>query len=293
MAASSYETGSFFLGCAVWAYPGWNGSFYPKQPGDTLERYAERLTTVEGNSFFYALPATATLEAWVERTPEEFRFCPKLPRDVTHSGLLEPFIGLSRKFLDYLRPLAPRLGPIFAQLPPSYGPQHFDDLEVFLRAWPTEAPPLLVEVRHADWYEPQPHAALKALTTHLGVGRVVLDTRAVYGEGPDPQVATRNRKPKVPAVPLATARTCMVRYIGNPDMERNESNLDEWARKVDSWLPAGRDVYFFAHCPEEEHSPFIARELQRRLEDLGAPVPPLPWDGVPGTPLQQDLFDAG
>lgn len=290
--ADPSEPGSFRLGCAVWAYPGWNGSFYPKAPGDTLERYAERLTAVEGNSFFYALPGTETLRGWVERTPEAFRFCPKLPRDVTHSGTLAPSVELARRFLDYLEPLRPRLGPIFAQLPPSYGPQRLDDLESFLSAWPAGAPPLLVEVRHAGWYEPQPHAALKALTAGLGIGRVVLDTRAVYVEGRDPQLATRNRKPKVPAVPLATARTCMVRFIGNPDPERNAGFLDEWARKVDGWLRAGRDVYFFAHCPEEAHSPFIARELQARLEELGAPAPPLPWDAVPGTPLQQDLFDA-
>ncbi|MGK7947197.1 MAG: DUF72 domain-containing protein, partial [Microcystaceae cyanobacterium] len=48
---------TFYLGCAVWSYEGWLGSFYPtKTPKkDFLSLYSQRLTAVEGNTTFYAV----------------------------------------------------------------------------------------------------------------------------------------------------------------------------------------------------------------------------------------------
>ncbi|NER92987.1 MAG: DUF72 domain-containing protein, partial [Symploca sp. SIO1B1] len=49
---------SFFLGCAVWAYKGWIGEFYPpgSKAGEFLSLYCQRFTTVEGNTTFYSVP---------------------------------------------------------------------------------------------------------------------------------------------------------------------------------------------------------------------------------------------
>ena len=76
----------FYLGCAVWAHPSWSGVLFPRNARSTdyLRLYSRRLTTVEGNTTFYAIPSAETVRRWAEETPPSFRFCFKLPRDVSH-----------------------------------------------------------------------------------------------------------------------------------------------------------------------------------------------------------------
>ena len=181
---------NFYLGCAVWAYKGWLGDFFPasSRAADFLRLYSQRLTAVEINATFYGVPSRDTVTRWAEETPPGFQFCPKLPRDLTHRGLLQPSIPHALTFGKLMQTLGDRLGPIFVQLPPQYGPTMLNDLHAFLSAWPREEIPLAVEVRHLDWFR-EPHAhALTSLLESLGVGRVLLDTRPIY-EGPDdPQI---------------------------------------------------------------------------------------------------------
>jgi uncharacterized protein YecE (DUF72 family) len=49
--------GAYFTGCAVWAFKDWVGDFYPKgsKAADFLRLYCDRMTTVEGNTIFYAM----------------------------------------------------------------------------------------------------------------------------------------------------------------------------------------------------------------------------------------------
>ena len=47
---------NFYIGCAVWGYKDWLGDLFPlgSKQGDFLSLYSRRLTTVEGNTTFYA-----------------------------------------------------------------------------------------------------------------------------------------------------------------------------------------------------------------------------------------------
>lgn len=276
-------SGRFYLGCAVWAHAGWVGSFYPPgtRPERFLELYSRRLTAVEGNTTFYSVPAEETLRNWRRRMREGFRFLPKLPRAVTHEGPLVPRLDEAGRFAWTVAALGSRLGPCFAQLPRTYGTALARDLDGFLSEWPKGAPPLFVEVRNREWFEGPWRERLAHLLAGRGAGRVVLDSRAIYERGA-PAVRQERRKPDVPVVARATARRCMVRFVGHPELARNGRFLDQWAARVHRWLEDGREVYWFAHCPVEDRSPAIARELQRRLEERGAPVERLPWDGVAG-----------
>ena len=89
-----------YIGCPIWAFKGWVGNFYPKgtKSGDFLHEYARRLTTIEGNTTFYAVPAAKTVEAWAEQTPETFRFCAKIPKAISHAGGLIDSIERVWKF---------------------------------------------------------------------------------------------------------------------------------------------------------------------------------------------------
>jgi uncharacterized protein YecE (DUF72 family) len=273
----------FYLGCAVWAYKDWVGDLFPPgaKSADFLRLYSRRLTTVEGNTTFYAIPKPEVVARWAAETPETFRFCLKLPREVSHSGPLERQIELTHAFVERMRPLGPRIGPFFLQLPPGYSPAQRGDLARWLAAWPTDQR-VAVEVRHPDWYAPVGEEPLMALLEQHGAGRVIMDVRPIRddtgarGELID---AARERKPDVPMHPLRSGGFSIVRYIGNPDLETNAELLEEWAERVTGWLTAGDDVYWFAHCPDEARSPTLARMFQRRLEAHGA-APPLPWDSA-------------
>src|SRR5262249_9765503 len=161
-----------------------------------------------------------------------FSFCPKLPRDLTHKGILQPSIPGALQFVELMQELSDRLGPIFIQLPPQYGPALLDDLTVFLRAWPSIVP-LAVEVRHPDWFR-EPYArVLNALLAHLSVGRVLLDSRPVYNSPDDPQSVTKQRKPKLPLQPVVTAPFSLVRFVGHPYQEYNQDFLHDWVKQAD------------------------------------------------------------
>ena len=283
---------NFFLGCAVWAYKGWVGEFYParSRPADFLRLYSQRLTAVEGNTTFYAVPDQETIARWVAETSSGFAFCPKLPRELTHRHLLRPSIPGALGFLKHMQGLGDRLGPLFAQLPPSYGPALLDDLTAFLAAWPHGEAPLALEVRHADWFR-EPHAGiLAALLERLGVGRVLLDTRPIY-EGPDdPQVSTERRKPRLPLQPSVTAPFSLIRFISHPAREYNRSYMEEWSGLIAHWLRQGTRIYLFVHCPIEAQSPGTARLFQQILEQHGVSVPPLPWNTLKSPPAQLKLL---
>lgn len=282
------------IGCAVWAYKAWIGDLFPpgSRSADLLALYSRRLTTVEGNTTFYATPRPEVVQRWAEETPDTFRFCFKLPREVSHERPLAAQLPATSAFIERLAPLGQRLGPFFLQLPPGYRANTIDDLEGWLAAWPAEYG-LAVEVRHDDWYaEPAERALMELLARH-NAGRVVMDVRPLSA-GPLPGAeidlqAARDRKPDVPMHPLHSGGIALIRYIGHPTPELNQPFLDEWAARVAAWLAAGIEVYFFCHCPDERQSPGLCRAFQQRIARL-ADVPPLPWDELGGAPEQLTLF---
>lgn len=284
---------NFLIGCAVWAYKGWVGEFYPKgsKAADFLQLYSQRFTAVEGNTTFYSVPNQETIAQWVSQMQPDFKFCPKLPRQLSHNGLLEPSIPAALEFLEQMRGFGKHLGSIFAQLPPSYEPTFLKDLAAFLKAWSRSEAPLAIEVRHPDWFK-EPHASnLNALLQQLGIGRVLLDTRPAYtGSASYKQEPIEPRKPKIPVQPVITAPFSLVRFISHPDPEVNQPFIEEWLTWIDQGLRLGKHIYFFVHCPLEKYSPANARHFQQVLEQHGVPVPPLPWNTIDQSPTQLSLF---
>lgn len=282
----------FRLGCAVWAFDGWVGDFYP--PGtdasEYLDLYVERMNVVEGNTTFYAVPGERRVAGWAERMPDRFRFCPKLNRDITHDGRLSDKKRLAGEFIQPMKAFGRNLGPFHLQLPPSYGPEAFDDLAHFLEAWPRSKAPIAVELRHPAWFEAPHVGRVRALLEELGVARVLLDTRPVHESPDDPQIHSDRQKPELPMHPHRTAELTFVRYISHPSVERNDRYLEAWAERIDAWLADGTTVYFFVHCPQEQYSPGIARRFQSMLEERGADVPVLPWNELPPQPEQGRLL---
>lgn len=287
---------SFWLGCAIWAYKDWVGDLFPpgSKAADFLHLYSRRFTAVEGNTTFYSIPDAKTVQRWASATPTGFKFCPKLPRTLTHQGRLAPQIPGILAFLEQMQGLGDRLGPVFAQLPPSYSPANLEDLAALLQDLASQPVQLAVEVRHPDWFKPQPAAQLNVLLETFGVGRVLLDTRPIYTCPDDPQIASERRKPNVPLQPVTTASFTLIRYISHPEQQYNQRFMQEWGQQIEQWLQQNLQIYFFVHCPVERHSPGTAREFQHLLEQQNLPIPPLPWDALDAnlatTTTQLNLF---
>ncbi len=285
-----------FLGCPIWAFKGWVGNFYPERTkaSEYLREYAKRLTTIEGNTTFYAVPAEDTILQWAAATPETFRFCFKLPKAVSHSGTLADRVDAAHEFIQAMSPFGARLGPMFLQLPPRYSPHMLDDLRTFLEAWP-RALRLAVEVRHQAWYDSPHNEALNELLAGYNMARVVIDTRPIRSldgdkilEGSVYQtlLAARRRKPNVPVTPERTADFLFVRYIGHPQLAINAPLLDEWATYLVSQMELGADAYVICHSPENLTAPWLCRALHARVSKRLA-IPPLPWDAADTAGVEQ------
>lgn len=283
----------FYIGCPMWGYKEWVGNFFPAHTpsGDFLRLYSRRLSTVEGNTTFYATPSEETIARWREETPATFRFCPKISRDISHSPQLDTWKVETLSFAERMRGLKERLGIQFLQLPPTFSPTHLPQLATFLGFWPTDLR-LAVEVRHPAYFTEQHFTELNALLQQHHVARVIMDSRPIrIGSQEEIQVLqARERKPNLPVKLDLTTDIAFVRYIGHPRVEVNEPFLAKWAQQLAQWLKQGITVYVFCHCPYEVHSPEICYALYRKVSAL-TPLPPLPSEPTePGEPEQAKLF---
>lgn len=236
------------------------------------------------------MPSEQTVQRWHGETPPEFRFCLKFPQTVSHQGLLCPQLPTAQHFLARLLPLGQKLGSVFLQLPPSYGPSQLTDLLDFFAALAPYPVPLAVEVRHRQWWQPDHLATLQQELGDRQISQVILDTRPIYRCDDDPQRHSQRRKPDVPVVFHQTASPLIVRFISHPQWQQNETYLAEWQQFLTPRLRQHQDIYFFVHCPTEDHSPFTARRFYHQLQAAGLVSDPLPWDGLTPTPQQLSLF---
>ena len=267
----------FFIGCPVWGYKEWVGNFFPPHTpsSDFLRLYSSQFNAVEGNTVFYALPSSETVARWCQQTPSTFRICPKVSRSISHQAHLENSQNEMLQFIERMSELGTRLGPMFLQLPPVFGPTQLPRLEAFLNYWPTDMR-LAVEVRHPDFYIEQHALTLNTLLSQHKVARVMMDTRPIRtGSAKEQQILqARERKPNLPLQIDTTTDFTFLRYIGHPRMEVNAQLLDTWSEQIGQWLKQGITVYAFCHCPFTIHSPEICTALYQRVSTLVS-LPPL------------------
>src|SRR5688500_6895078 len=106
------------LGTQGWNYDAWVGPLYlgGTRPADYLSVYSRAFPTVEVDSTFYAIPPAKTVRSWAERTPDDFVFALKLPQEITHERRLRDSKAMLTEFVERMRLLDPKLGPILVQL---------------------------------------------------------------------------------------------------------------------------------------------------------------------------------
>lgn len=273
----------------MWAHPPWVGRYLsPGNKGNELREYAGWCNAVEGNTTFYAVPSAETVARWAELAPSSFRFAFKVPRTITHERRLSADApALLDEYLGAMAPLHDRFGPVQLQLPPSFGPESIGALARFVGGLPS-ALSWMVELRHGAFFDGGPaHRAVDDVLGQAGVGRVVLDTRPLYA-GPatsEAAVAERGQKPRLPVVTDGVGSTPIVRVIGGDDDAGVLAGLQAWVPTVVAWLAEGRQPYVFAHQPDNQRSP----ELARRFHALVAAEVP----GLAALPEPHPVAPAG
>ena len=283
----------YYLGCPSWNEAGWRGSLYARsaRPADFLADYCRVFNAVEGNTTFYAWPSADTVRRWSEHMPEGFRFCAKLPRDISHEGDLRERLGATREFLNLLAPLGERLSPLWLQLSAAFGPQRLQELGDWLDALQGHA--VAVEVRHRAFFaKGEEERQLNRLLRERGVERICLDSRALFAcTSSDPAVLhAQAKKPRVPVRPAAFTAHPQVRFIGGPDLDANQTYLEPWLDKVAGWIEEGRRPYVFLHTPDNLLAPQQARRFHAGLRQRLPGLPALPTIADEPTEEQLGLF---
>jgi uncharacterized protein YecE (DUF72 family) len=191
-----------------------------------LEHYATLFDTVEVNSTFYRLPKVPAVRGWVKQSPPGFLFAVKMSRYLTHIrrlGGLETGIPL---FYERIAPLvdSPKLGPVLWQLPPTYK-RDDERLAATLAMLPEGRHAF--ELRHPTWYVEEVYELLRG----RGVALVIPDS------------------PKYPFCELElTADWTFVRFHHGTRGRRgnySETEIAEWAERIDGWRADGLDVYAY------------------------------------------------
>jgi len=152
------------LGTIGFSYKDWNGVFYPDglQPRDYLAHYSQVFNAVELDSTFYGTPKPEYVQRWEAVAPDDFTFCVKAPREITHEYRLENSEEAVGDFIHTMRFLGDKLGVILFQLPPDFTFTQIHVLAVFLRSLPTDIR-YAVEFRHPSWNNT---ATLQLLQNH-------------------------------------------------------------------------------------------------------------------------------
>lgn len=267
----------YFLGCPSWSENAWRESLYPEdaRSNEFLSLYSQVFNAVEGNTTFYARPASSTVQRWADVLPDDFRFTAKFPGDISHGGDLRLQLQAAETFIQLLAPLGKRVAPFWLQLSASFTPQRLSELVTFIDELKC---PLAVEVRNMAFFEKgDDERMLNRLLLERGVERICLDSRALFScVSSDPAVLhAQSKKPKVPARPAALTQFPQVRFIGHPVLEANDPFLVQWVAKVAAWIEEGRTPYVFLHTPDNLEAPLLARRFHSQLMERLPGLPPL------------------
>lgn len=250
-----------FIGTQGWNYAAWVGAFYPRgtRASEYLSTYARGFHAVEVDSTFYAVPEARAVRGWAERTPPDFTFALKMPKEITHQRRLRDADGPLSEFLDRARELGPRLGPILLQMGPDFAPDELPAVERFVENLPRDLR-FAVELRQSRWMDSDVLPNVLELLAHHGVALALSDGRWIP------------RQTMLELAERATAEFLYVRWMG-PDREITDYSRVQFDRseEIRVWSDVlkraanTRDVFGFFNNHFAGHSPASAREMQRLL----------------------------
>lgn len=250
-----------FVGCAKWNRSDLKG-FYPRGTKDELEYYATQFNSIELNATFYQPYGPDQYKTWAEKTPEYFKFFPKINQNVSHFKRLNGTEEMAAEYAKNAQALNDKLGMMFLQLRDDFKPNNLERMETFLKNWPKEVP-LAVEVRSADWFEEPAATEIFNMLEAYNATNIIVDT-----------AGRRDMLHMRLTTPYA-----FIRYVG-ANIDSDYTRLDDWLDKLEPWIEQGiKGIYFFIHQNVEKASPLLAAHFIEGLNkrfgyDLKLPEKP-------------------
>ncbi|MCG6187258.1 DUF72 domain-containing protein [Maribellus maritimus] len=246
----SMQKASVYVGCAKWNRTDLKG-FYPRGTKDELAYYAIQFNSIELNATFYNIPSIHQVETWRDKTPDDFRFFPKITNSISHYKRL---INVGELVEDYCLKISnfnPKLGMVFLQLHDNFSFKDFDRLKGFLTKFPPGIP-LAVELRNKEWFSDERISSeLYALLEENETTNIIVDTA-----GRRDMLHMR-----------LTTPTAFVRYVG-ANHPTDYSRLDDWIERVGVWIKNGlENLYFFVHQNLEKESPLLSAYFVDKLNE--------------------------
>lgn len=242
-----------YVGCAKWNKKDLKG-FYPKGTKEELPYYSRQFNSIELNATFYGMPTAEQVLSWKEKTPDTFRFFPKITNTVTHFKRLLNVQESLELYCDAVSHFEEKLGMVFMQLHDNFGPKDFDRLQGVLEQFP-KGIPLALEVRNALWFSDKVvFERYCSLLERLGITNIIVDT-----------AGRRDMLHMRLTTPYA-----FIRYVG-ANHPSDIGRLDDWAQRLKIWQQQGlQRLYFFVHQNVEVESPLLATHFIKRInEQLG------------------------
>jgi uncharacterized protein YecE (DUF72 family) len=251
---SLMKPGKLFIGTSGWSYKDWVGPFYPEgtKAADYLSIYTKKYNTVEVDSTFYGIPRETTVQKWAKVSANNFVFSPKVPQEITHELRLEKCDHIWERYLNTMRILGPKLGPIVLQFDYKFKyKEHFEVLEHFLHQHAQEAR-LCVEIRNRDWHQESFYEMLAKFNTALILNDLYY----------------------MPRIVKLTANFTYIRLLGNrkqiPDdfshaRVNRDKDLDWWAKWINRILERELEVYVYSNNRYQGHAPTTIEQLQGLL----------------------------
>jgi len=237
-----------FIGCAKWNRQDLK-KFYPRGTKDELEYYSSQFNSIELNATFYNHFRTEQIEQWVDKTPDDFKFFPKVHRMVSHIKRLNNVEEPIERYVTNIRAFGNKLGMCFLQLHDTFKPVNMERLITAVEYWPKDLP-LAIELRNTDWFSDASVAnEVYALFENHGITNIVTDTA-----GRRDLLHMRLTSPNV-----------FVRYVG-ANHESDYFMLDVWLERIKEWKQQGMEnLYFFVHQNLEKESPVLSAHLISKL----------------------------
>jgi uncharacterized protein YecE (DUF72 family) len=247
----------------MWSHPKWFGTLLPSNiaKSDALNAYQRIFNSVEGNTSFYQLPETSTIEGWRQQVDPNFSFTFKFPRDISHAKNINGQAELLAQCLKRFALLEDQLGCLMLQLPASFSPERAPELEQFIRQLPSQFHYAL-ELRHLAWFDKNRNERwLNLLLQKHSIDRVILDTRGLFScQTPTDTLVmeVQAKKPRLPTHVVTTSDRPIIRFVGHPTLEKNREFLAPWIDKFVQWSSANIQPFIFFHMPDNAQAPWLA-----------------------------------
>lgn len=240
---------SIYVGCAKWNKADLK-NFYPKGTKDELAYYSTQFNSIELNATFYRVPSRDQVISWKDKTPDGFKFFPKINQTISHFRRLNDVQALVEEYCDNISNFEEKLGMAFLQLHDNFGYKNYDKLVNFIEKFP-KAIPLAVEMRNTEWFNKATVSAeVYQLFEKYQISNVLVDT-----------AGRRDLLHMRLTTPIA-----FIRYVGANNPPSDRERLDDWINRLKIWVDQGlRNIYFFVHQNIELESPFLSAYFIERL----------------------------